>query len=197
MTNFEKIPYNLIYEKKDWCNEPQHWRLISKNVVAVGEIVRSTHSYKKADNAISVLSLLSLVLNTTKKTKMTNYIKQFQMLFQSPLEPIYTCRDNGKCIFELPDSHYLECDRGVKEMLQERYANSEHIKVNLYCILVTVLFIYVLYLLPHSSPWRSCRQRQIYPSLINWVWNKTLLSLIRCIKKLLGNSSDCWWKLRI
>lgn len=61
---------------------------------------------------------------------MTDYTKAFQMLFQSPLEPIYTCRDNGNCIFELPDSYYMECDGGVKEMLQERNANSEHIKVN-------------------------------------------------------------------
>ncbi|XP_050327547.1 phenoloxidase 2-like [Bactrocera neohumeralis] len=73
-------------------------------------------------------SLLSFLLNTTKNKQMTDYAKAFQMLFQSPLEPIYTCRDNGKCIFELPDSHYMECDGGVKEMLQERYANSQHIR---------------------------------------------------------------------
>ncbi|XP_054089973.1 phenoloxidase 2-like [Zeugodacus cucurbitae] len=53
------------------------------------------------------------------------------MLFQSPMEPINTCRANGKCIFELPDSHYMECDGGVKKMLQERYANSEYIRFTL------------------------------------------------------------------
>lgn len=62
---------------------------------------------------------------------MTDYTKAFEMLFQSPFEPIYACRDNGKCIFELPESYYTERDVGVKEMLQRRYATKSPKRLSL------------------------------------------------------------------
>lgn len=57
--------------------------------------------------------------------------KALDLLFQRPLEPVFTARDNGKAIFDLPDSFYTEEYNDVKDDIQSRFGENVDVKIPL------------------------------------------------------------------
>lgn len=62
---------------------------------------------------------------------MDNDIKAMQLLFQRPLEPIFTSRDNGKAAFDVPDSFYTDRYSGAGIELQSRFGDDVEVKIPL------------------------------------------------------------------
>ena len=57
--------------------------------------------------------------------------KALELLFQRPLEPVFTSRDNGKTAFDLPESFYTERYAGVAVELQSRFGDDIDTKVRI------------------------------------------------------------------
>ncbi|XP_061391535.1 phenoloxidase 2-like [Musca vetustissima] len=57
--------------------------------------------------------------------------KALELLFQRPLEPVFTSRDNGKTAFDLPDSYYTDRYSSSNVELQTRYGDNVEIKIPL------------------------------------------------------------------
>ena len=57
--------------------------------------------------------------------------KALELLFQRPLEPVFTSRDNGQAAFDLPDSYYTERYSNTKVELQSRYGDDVEVKIPL------------------------------------------------------------------
>lgn len=55
--------------------------------------------------------------------------KALELLFQRPLEPVFTSRDNGKAAFDLPDSYYTDRYSSSNVELQTRYGDNVEVKV--------------------------------------------------------------------
>lgn len=55
--------------------------------------------------------------------------KALELLFQRPLEPVFTSRDNGKAAFDLPDSFYTDRYKNTQVELQSRFGDSVEQKV--------------------------------------------------------------------
>lgn len=60
---------------------------------------------------------------------MSNDTKALELLFQRPLEPVFTSRDNGKAAFDLPDSYYTKRYSGTQVELQSRFGDNVEVKV--------------------------------------------------------------------
>ena len=60
-----------------------------------------------------------------------NDTKALELLFQRPLEPVFTSRDNGKAAFDVPDSYYTERYSGNRVELQSRYGDDVEVKIPL------------------------------------------------------------------
>ncbi|XP_065354404.1 phenoloxidase 1-like [Calliphora vicina] len=60
-----------------------------------------------------------------------NTAKALQLLFQRPLEPVFTSRDNGKAAIDVPDSYYTERYSGTKVELQSRFGDNVDVKIPL------------------------------------------------------------------
>ncbi|XP_073819928.1 phenoloxidase 2-like [Musca autumnalis] len=61
----------------------------------------------------------------------SNDTKALELLFQRPLEPVFTSRDNGKAALDLPDSYYTERYSGSNVELQSRYGDHVDVKIPL------------------------------------------------------------------
>ncbi|XP_013109667.1 phenoloxidase 2 [Stomoxys calcitrans] len=57
--------------------------------------------------------------------------KALELLFQRPLEPVFTSRDNGKAALDLPDSYYTERYSSSNVELQSRFGDNVEIKIPL------------------------------------------------------------------
>lgn len=55
--------------------------------------------------------------------------KALELLFQRPLEPVFTSRDNGTAALEVPDSYYTDRYSGSNVELQSRYGDHVEVKV--------------------------------------------------------------------
>uniref|UniRef100_A0A1A9WQH5 Tyrosinase copper-binding domain-containing protein n=1 Tax=Glossina brevipalpis TaxID=37001 RepID=A0A1A9WQH5_9MUSC len=60
-----------------------------------------------------------------------NNKKALELLFERPLEPVFTARDDGKVVFVLPDSFYNEQYADVKEDIQSRFTEDVDLKIPL------------------------------------------------------------------
>ncbi|XP_055859251.1 phenoloxidase 2-like [Episyrphus balteatus] len=60
---------------------------------------------------------------------MSNDIKAMELLFQRPLEPIFTSRDNGKAAFDVPDSFYTEKFNSSIASIQSRFGDDIDVKI--------------------------------------------------------------------
>ncbi|XP_037809672.1 phenoloxidase 1-like [Lucilia sericata] len=60
---------------------------------------------------------------------MSNDTKALELLFQRPLEPVFTSRDNGKAAFDLPDSYYIDRYSGTQVELQSRFGDNVEVKI--------------------------------------------------------------------
>ncbi|KAI9579469.1 phenoloxidase 2 [Glossina fuscipes] len=57
--------------------------------------------------------------------------KALELLFERPLEPVFTARDDGKAVFDIPDSFYSEQYSDVKEDILSRFSEDVDIKIPL------------------------------------------------------------------
>lgn len=57
--------------------------------------------------------------------------KALELLFQRPLEPVFTSRDNGKTALDLPDSYYTDRYSGSNVELQSRFGDNVEVKVRI------------------------------------------------------------------
>ncbi|XP_075147708.1 phenoloxidase 2-like [Haematobia irritans] len=57
--------------------------------------------------------------------------KALELMFQRPLEPVFTSRDNGKAALDVPDSYYTERYSGSNVELQSRFGDNVEIKIPL------------------------------------------------------------------
>ncbi|XP_053966734.1 phenoloxidase 2 [Anastrepha ludens] len=55
--------------------------------------------------------------------------KAIDLLFQNPLEPVFSARDDGKSILDVPDSFYTEQYAEVKEDIQNRFGEEVDVKI--------------------------------------------------------------------
>ncbi|XP_055918390.1 uncharacterized protein LOC129950477 [Eupeodes corollae] len=62
---------------------------------------------------------------------MDNDIKAMELLFQRPLEPVFTSRDNGKAAFDVPDSFFTDRYSGAGIELQSRFGDDVDVKIPL------------------------------------------------------------------
>ncbi|XP_075147710.1 phenoloxidase 2-like [Haematobia irritans] len=62
---------------------------------------------------------------------MASDTKALELLFQRPLEPVFTSRDNGKAALDLPDSYYTERYSGSNIELQSRFGDNVEVKIPL------------------------------------------------------------------
>ncbi|XP_022227535.2 phenoloxidase 2 [Drosophila obscura] len=61
---------------------------------------------------------------------MTNTdLKALELLFQRPLEPVFTSRDQGKVVFELPDSFYTDRYRNDSVAVSNRFSQDVDLKI--------------------------------------------------------------------
>lgn len=61
---------------------------------------------------------------------MTNTdLKALELLFQRPLEPVFTTRDSGKTVLELPDSFYTDRYRNDTEAVGNRFSKDVDLKI--------------------------------------------------------------------
>ncbi|KAH8277750.1 hypothetical protein KR018_004764 [Drosophila ironensis] len=61
---------------------------------------------------------------------MTNTdLKALELLFQRPLEPAFTTRDNGKTVLELPDSFFADRYRNDSEEVGNRFSKDVDLKI--------------------------------------------------------------------
>ncbi|KAH8266304.1 hypothetical protein KR038_011975 [Drosophila bunnanda] len=61
---------------------------------------------------------------------MTNTdLKALELLFQRPLEPVFTTRDSGKTVLELPDSFYTDRYRNDTETVGNRFSKDVDLKI--------------------------------------------------------------------
>ncbi|XP_037809670.1 phenoloxidase 2-like [Lucilia sericata] len=63
-------------------------------------------------------------------SKTTNR-KALELLFDRPLEPVFTARDDGKAVFDLPESYYNEQYVDVKDEIQSRFSEDVDVKIPL------------------------------------------------------------------
>lgn len=52
---------------------------------------------------------------------MANTDKSVLLLFQRPFEPVFTPRDNGKAVFDLPDNYYTERYKNIGQEISTRF----------------------------------------------------------------------------
>lgn len=57
--------------------------------------------------------------------------KALELLSQRPLEPVFTARDDGKAVLDIPDSFYDKQYADVKNNIQERFGENVDIKIPL------------------------------------------------------------------
>ncbi|XP_068144854.1 phenoloxidase 2 [Drosophila tropicalis] len=61
---------------------------------------------------------------------MTNTdLKALELLFQRPLEPVFTTRDQGKTVLELPDSFYTDRYRNDADDVSNRFSQNVELKI--------------------------------------------------------------------
>lgn len=53
---------------------------------------------------------------------MNTDLKALELLFQRPLEPVFTTRDNGKTVLDLPESVYTDRYRNNSEEVSNRFS---------------------------------------------------------------------------
>ncbi|XP_055838202.1 phenoloxidase 2-like [Episyrphus balteatus] len=58
-----------------------------------------------------------------------NELKALELLFQRPLEPVFTSRDNGKAAFDVPDTFYTDRFSGVEVELQSRFGDDVDVRI--------------------------------------------------------------------
>lgn len=58
-------------------------------------------------------------------------LKALELLFQRPLEPVFTTRDNGKAVFELPDNFYEDRYRNNTQEVSTRFSANVETKIPL------------------------------------------------------------------
>lgn len=61
----------------------------------------------------------------------SNNKKALELLFERPLEPVFTTRNDGKAVFELPESYYSEQYIDVKDDIQSRFSEDVDVKIPL------------------------------------------------------------------
>lgn len=59
------------------------------------------------------------------------------LLFQKPLEPVFTKKDNGKTAFDLPADFYTDRYKTIGPQLQSRFGEEVENKVKFTNILIT------------------------------------------------------------
>lgn len=57
--------------------------------------------------------------------------KALALLFQRPLEPVFTTRDGGKTVFDLPDSFYTDSYRSNATEVASRFGENVDTKIPL------------------------------------------------------------------
>lgn len=57
--------------------------------------------------------------------------KALELLFDRPLEPVFTARDDGKAVFDLPASYYDDQYADVKDEIQSRFSEDVDVKIPL------------------------------------------------------------------
>lgn len=67
---------------------------------------------------------------------MADNTKAIEILFQRPLEPVFTSRDNGKTAFDLPDSYYAGRYAGANVELENRFGDSVQLKVIIFYLFI-------------------------------------------------------------
>ncbi|EDW04434.1 GH22590 [Drosophila grimshawi] len=62
---------------------------------------------------------------------MNTDLKALELLFQRPLEPVFTTRDNGKTVFDLPDSFYTDRYRNNSVEVATRFSQNVETRIPL------------------------------------------------------------------
>ncbi|KAH8394837.1 hypothetical protein KR222_007866 [Zaprionus bogoriensis] len=62
---------------------------------------------------------------------MNTDLKALELLFQRPLEPVFTTRDSGKTVFDLPDSFYTDRYRNNTEEVSNRFSQNVETRIPL------------------------------------------------------------------
>lgn len=60
---------------------------------------------------------------------MNTDLKALELLFQRPLEPVFTTRDNGKTVFDLPESVYTDRYRNNTEEVSNRFSQNVETRI--------------------------------------------------------------------
>lgn len=60
-----------------------------------------------------------------------NNKKALELLFDRPLEPVFTARDDGKAVFDLPESYYNEQYVDVKDEIKSRFSDDVDVRIPL------------------------------------------------------------------
>ncbi|XP_037941821.1 phenoloxidase 2-like [Teleopsis dalmanni] len=85
----------------------------------------------KKSNHKTSLHLFHLVTPAVTIVKMTDQ-KALELMFQRPLEPIFTSRDNGKAAFDVPDSYYTDRYQSARDEVQlDRFGDDVETKIPL------------------------------------------------------------------